>query len=118
MNRKQKISLWAGIIVFVAMGLFPPWYHTQDTWSDYRYSFLWHPPMSRYYERAILQRLYFDPETGRPNQSFRPDLCYQLDLHRLYVQWAMVVVATGGLMLTFHGRKEMNPPRPESRLFD
>ena len=89
MNRRQKISLWVGITVFVLMGLFPPWYRTTRVRAGVRttttyydnYSLLWHPPRGG-----------------------------KLDTHRLYVQWIIVAVVTGGLMLTFHGSKATKPP--------
>jgi hypothetical protein len=73
-NRKQRTCLWAGIIVFVLMGLFPPGYYAS---GYHEYTFLFLP---------LIQ------VTG----------C-RIDIHRLFVQWIMVAVVTGGLILTFRG---------------
>lgn len=96
MNRKQQICLWAGIIVFVLMGVFPSWYHTRETATQYRYSFLLAPPSGSY--------------TPDGQWRARPTLGFQLDTRRLYVPWIMVAVVTGGFMLTFHQRNEHKPP--------
>jgi hypothetical protein len=74
--RRERICLWAGIAVFVLMGLFPPCY-----WSNGHtdYAFLFLPLIEDTYSR--------------------------IDIHRLFVQWITVAVVTGGLMLTLHDRK-------------
>jgi hypothetical protein len=88
MNRKQKKCLWVGIAVFILMGLFPPWYsyssirgYNSLIYHSYGYGFLLIPPEGR-----------------------------SIDTHRLYVQWSMVGVVTGGLILTFGDRKAVKPP--------
>ncbi len=93
LNRWQKVCLWAGIIVFLLMGLFPPWYHTRETWTTYRYSFLFAAPSGGY------------GLDGQWRERFDRNRCFQLDARRLYAQWAMVAVVTGGLILTFHRQK-------------
>lgn len=78
MNRRQRVCLWIGIVVFVLMGLFPPCYGLGPGESAYTFLFL-----------PLLQ----------------VDTYWWIDIHRLCVQWAIVVVVTGGLILTFHDRK-------------
>jgi hypothetical protein len=90
LNGKQRKCLWIGIVVFVLMGLFPPWYHAGDTWSQYRYGFLCCPPKGWWND---------------PNRRYR------LDTDRLYVKWVLVVVVTGSLVWAFHGRKPEKPPQ-------
>lgn len=86
LNDRQRKYLWIGIAMFVLMGLFPPWYHTSNTWSQYTYGFLLYPPGDGYRR-------------------------YHLDTDRLYAQWILVVVVTGSLVWAFHGRKPMKPPQ-------
>jgi hypothetical protein len=83
MNRKQRICLWVGIAIFLLMGLFPPWYRGEPVHS-YKYGFLLAPPE-------------FDP---------RGFTRYRLDVHRLYVQWIMVAVVTGGLISKYQRRDD------------
>jgi len=93
LNRRQKVCLWAGISVFLLTGIYPPWYHTSNTWTQYHHSFLWRPPMARYYRG------------GEWHEHYRPEMRFQLDTRRLYVQWMMIATVTCGLILTFHRQK-------------
>jgi hypothetical protein len=79
-NRQQRICLWAGIVLFVLMGLFPP--RVGPRRLGPRYTFL----------------------VTRTDRS--------IDMAHLAVQWILVAVVTGGLMLTFR-RKEAG--KPEAR---
>jgi hypothetical protein len=89
MNRKQIICLWIGIVVFITIGFFPPWKWTPGN------LFLGHG-------------FILDPSFKYPynkEKSFSPcDL--RIDTTVLYVQWIMVAVITGGLLLTFQGKKK------------
>jgi hypothetical protein len=70
MNRKQKICLWLGITVFGLMGLFPPFISPEPYWTG-----------------------------GRPR--FYQFILYtygNIDISRLCIQWAMVVVVTASLI--------------------
>ena len=80
----QKTFLWIGIAVIVAMGLFPPWVVGQSVLSpkDAGYHFILNPPKAR-----------------------RPEFT-GLNTSRLVVQWAMVTVVTGGLLVTFKDKKK------------
>lgn len=81
MNHKQRTYLWIGIIVCVLMGLFPPCYDPEHRQG---YTFLFLPLIVETWARV--------------------------DIHRLCVQWLMVAVVTGGLMLTFHEGKVVKRP--------
>lgn len=91
---RMGLDKGGGVIVFVCMGLLPPWYHTRETWTPYRYSFLWDPPVIGYHYN------------GEWRERDQPDACFQLDTRRLYVQWIMVAVVTTGLVVIFHGKQE------------
>lgn len=81
MNPKQRKHLWIGITVFVLMGLFPPCYISRT--GEQSYTFLFQPLLA--------------------------DTNWAIDTHRLYVQWIMVAVVTGGLMLKSHGSEPTKP---------
>ncbi len=79
MNWIQKTFLWIGIAVIVIMGIFPPWAMSgQGAFAPEGYSFILNPPT---------------------------ELCH-INTSRLYVQWTMVAVVTGGLILTFKNNKK------------
>jgi hypothetical protein len=82
MNHKQRKWLWIGTIVFVLMGLFPPCYGPGRGESDYTFLFL-----------PLLEA----------------DTYWRIDMHRLCVQWAIVAVLTGRLLLTFHDTRATKP---------
>jgi hypothetical protein len=74
----QKVVLWAGILLVVAAGLFPPWRSgAPGGRRGLGYAFLLDPPA--------------------------PDA--QIDLARLLVPAALVAVVTLGLLVTLKGRK-------------
>jgi hypothetical protein len=75
MNQRQKRCLWVGITVFVLMGLFPPWVVNKGGFSGHGYTFLF-------------------TKGGA-----------HIDTNLLAIQWVLVAVVTGGLMLTFHGKE-------------
>lgn len=77
MNRKQIKCLWIGIVVFILMGLFPPFMTTSEGYF-------------RGYMFVINDYSYL-----------------RVDISRLFVQWIIVAVVTGGLLLTFQ-QKEKN----------
>jgi len=107
MNRKQKTFLWIGIIAFVLMGLFPPWTLQftstsiltlsldEKQWlagqKSSTYKYLLTPPQLAYRTSALYRKI------GVP---------FQIDVPKLGVQWAMVAVITGGLVLSLKDRKD------------
>jgi len=95
MNRKQKIILWVGIGLIVAMGLFPPWIIPVRSTPfgtirrDLGYSPIWEPATAK---RVIDQKTY----------SYHGSI----DFQRLCVQWVIVAVLTGGLVAICASRKK------------
>jgi hypothetical protein len=72
MNKKQKIVFLVGLGIIVLMGLIPPW---SDSYSgESFYDFLFSSPA---FWRG-----------GRPT----------IDFTRLFLQWAVVVIATAGII--------------------
>ena len=88
MNRKQKICLWVCIIIIVVMGIYPPWVmpatfkHVDGHTAKHRSYYGYHP---------IWEGI------GNSKAS--------IDFHRLGLQWAIVSVITGGLIVTFKDKK-------------
>lgn len=70
LNENQKLCLWLGILVIVAMGLYPPWKFISETPTSF--GFLYAPP---------------------PGQV-------KLDYMRLSVEWVMAAVVTFGLVVS------------------
>ncbi len=84
MNRKQKIALWIGIIVIILLGLFPPFVEPVGMYGR-----------GRYYKFIL----------------FSDD---NIDIIKLCVQWAIVAVITGGLIITFKDKKQIRNPQYEA----
>lgn len=98
MNRKQKVVIWLGALLIVAMGVYPPWVKignfdreaTRLQARQYVYGWIFHPP----------------PAAGKINEADSGNLAeeigdtfswiIQLDLARLLVQWATVCFAVAG----------------------
>jgi len=79
MNKKQIIVLWIGIAAIVVMGIIPPWVVSiQGAIEQRGYGFILIPP-EKY--------------------------CH-INTSRLYVQWIMVAVVTGGFLVTFKDKKK------------
>jgi len=103
MNKKQLITMWCGIIVIVLMGLFPPWIALRPR------------PIRKY--DFIFKGLYFQYPTPPPPSPelieqyeafFRKsqiDYIDHIDFTFLIIQWFVVSVITGGLIVTFRYRK-------------
>ena len=87
LNAKQLRILIASTIIFIAMGLFPPWTYTLDAQSIHRekpagYALIIAPPA---------------PEKDAPAFGVR------LDVSRLLVQWLVLVAATWVAILLAKG---------------
>jgi len=74
-NKRQKIVLWVALVLFVLMGLFPPWV------EDYRGS-LYHYG----YRCIFITRL-------------------RINWSRLHLQWIVLGSITGGLFIAFQEKK-------------
>ena len=82
-SKQIRILIAAGVI-FVGMGLFPPWTYTLDAESIHR-------------ERPAGYELIFDPP--RPEYLSKDYGGVRLDISRLLIQWIVLSAATGGLIL-------------------
>lgn len=102
MNLKQKICLWIGIGVFVLMCLFPPWTLQLTSTSILTLSFdqkqwLAGQKSSAYKFLLTPPQLMGAAKIGVP---------FQIDVPKLGIQWAVVAVITGGLLVTFKDKKK------------
>lgn len=80
MNKRQIIVLWIGIIIIVLMGLFPPWMNVD--------------PSGGYYIKGY--NFILD----------KPSTFCRIDVPQLLVQWAMVAIIAGGLLVTLRDSKK------------
>lgn len=100
MNKRQKITLWIGVIIFVLMGLFPPFSLSkpelnrkaniteQPDFSVPAYGFLFSPPER--YLRADFR--YVEVNT-------------RLNFIVLFIQWAIVSILTFAVIKTLPNPK-------------
>jgi hypothetical protein len=90
-NDKQHKIMIVGVVLFVFMGLFPPWTYTLDAQSIHRekpagYALIVSPP---------------GPERDAPAFGVR------IDISRLIVQWLILGAATSlGVFMTRTQKKE------------
>lgn len=82
-NRKQQKVMFASVVVFILMGLCPPWTYTLHAQSVSRerpagYALMFAPPA---------------PEVAAPAYGVR------LDVARLVLQWFLLIVATGAALI-------------------
>jgi hypothetical protein len=98
MNKKQKVVFLMGVGIIVLMGLMPPWYYHHVGFSDYSdqpialeingdYAWLFSPPISD------LPGLH------------KKDTLVLIDLSRLLIQWAVVAIATAGIVLVLKDKR-------------
>ena len=88
----KNFVMWLGILVFVLMGLFPPWLYTYNATirSPVYGSFLTgSQKIAGYY-------FLFAP----PDPAGESGHGISLDITRLFVQWVIVIALTGGLIYT------------------
>lgn len=104
MNRRQTTCLWAGIAVFVLMGLFPPWYVPPSSTPRSRDNYIQPVGWADFHR----YQFFFTKNPG------------PIDMPRLVIQWIIVAVVTGGLMLTFRrkevGKSEIRQPESHQPL--
>lgn len=94
MNRRQRIAFIVGLCVFVLMGVLPPWRKEGPTNpSSCGYSFVFRVPL---HSSFIM------------GEQYQTKIGVVLDTNRLFLQWFVVAIATGGLMLLWV------KPRPDS----
>jgi hypothetical protein len=93
MNKKQAIALWAGIGVFVFVGLNPRIKSVSYGTGKYispKYASVSEDPNSRLVEiKKAKLKIYRGP----------------INTGRLFCYWTMIAVVTGGLIVTFKDNK-------------
>jgi hypothetical protein len=90
MNKKQTIALWAGIAVFVFVGLNPRIKTVSYGTGKYIPAYVSGDPNSRKVEiRKAKLKIYRGP----------------INTGRLFCYWTMIAVVTGGLIVTFKDNK-------------
>ena len=84
MNKRQTIVLWIGIIILVLMGIFPPI----------------HIDISDRFWRGD------GPRPWEPGYDFLfTMLPSKISFSKLFIQWFIIAVVTGGLIVTFKDKK-------------
>jgi hypothetical protein len=104
MNTMQRIIISIGVLLVVGSGLFPPYEGELSSTnggvvSKYMgYHFLFKPPTESDISIAI---------TGRPSQnsSFLRSCNFHIIATRIWIQIAVVSIATVGLFFLFSGRR-------------
>jgi hypothetical protein len=92
LNKNQKTGIWLGIALAVAMGLCPPWLEGTSG-APGRYAPIFNPP--------------------RSEQGAAP---MQIDFSRLVLQWAMVGMVVGGIIVTGLESTAARPQQPETQI--
>lgn len=111
MNKNQKIALWVGIAVFVAVGLYPPWVKVVESGPhkgkyDLGYGLIFDPPP---YIKSVSteqsDKFDFSSVEDYMREKEKDITPVQIDLTRLLIQWVVVAVITLGLILTLGTNK-------------
>jgi hypothetical protein len=91
----KLIILWISILLIVLMCLFPPWVGTGEgkagRFLGYAYLFS---------DLRTINRM-----SGESRSEFIGDLPARIDLNRLFVQYAIVALITGGLLFVLKDKK-------------
>lgn len=91
-KRKQKWALWIGILLTLAMGLYPPWI-LEVTADD---------PSIRSLPFSVQYGWLIAPPSGPPDLGF---WFARLDMSRLVVQWVLVWTITTALLWTLRQKQ-------------
>ena len=102
MNRTQLKVLWIGIGIFVLMGLFPPWTLQLTSTSTLTLSIDQKQWLAGQ-QSSTYKFLLTPPKLMRAAKIVVP---FQIDVCKLGVQWAMIAVVTGGLLVTLQDKKK------------
>lgn len=100
MNKKQKIVLWAGIAVFVLVGLNPRWKTVSYGTGKYiepKSVYVPKDPNNRF---ADLLNQPTEIRITKTNFYWGPK-----NTGRLFCYWTMIAVVTGGLLVTLKDKK-------------
>lgn len=91
LNDKQRKIVIVGVVLFILMGLFPPWTYTLDAQSIHR-------------EKPAGYALIISPPGPEKNA---PAFGVKIDISRLIVQWLVLAATTGlGVFMTRTQDKE------------
>ena len=103
LNSKQVKILIGGLIVFVLIGLFPPWIQYVDlggSEGSYRkierpagYGPIFLPPLPEQSKKILFPFLHED---------LLGLIGVRLDIHRLFIQWLILIALTSCILLLFH----------------
>lgn len=108
MSPKQKAVIWVGILLIVAMGLYPPWVRTgtyplqselQFQTKQYIHGWLFFPP------HAAGQVNERDAGEAAAKTAAVLYWTVQLDIPRLLVQWTIVAFGALGTAWTLHQKR-------------
>lgn len=140
MNKKQRISIWVGIIVALLIGIFPRWEgYSQLTYKDYKksvktwkqvgidpnrlggpHAFELPPSIFPTYSRVVKYRFILTPpkpevysETGPRGETVAS---YRVDFWTLIARWIIVTFITFGAVCSFKGKK--GPPLNRQKALD
>ncbi len=112
MNKKQLLSMWTGIIVFVVMGLFPPWIMTipwdatLKPFAGARYDFEYGFIISHSFEFTSASNGQKNEEEKSIVDSSLIDIRHRIDFPTLIIQWLLLLAITTGVILTFRDKKQ------------
>lgn len=89
-NRHQRTALYAGLIIIVILGLFPPWLAVFKKGTSPVYSPLGYRPLFL-------------------RESLPADWDCDLDISSLLFSWLIAVILTGGVLLWLRDRRQPEP---------
>jgi len=101
LNSKQVKILIGGLIVFVLIGLFPPWIQCVDFGHEGAYLKTERP--------AGYAPIFLPPLPEQSKKVLIFDECLigvRLDIHRLFIQWLILIALTSCILLLFHKNHE------------
>jgi len=97
-NPKQVKILIGGLIVFILIGLFPPWIQYVDFGGREGDYFKVERPAG--YGPIFLPPL---PEESKKELIFSDEIIgVRLDIHRLFIQWLILIALTSCILLLFY----------------
>ena len=101
MNKKQLKIMWVGIVIFILIGIRPPWAFVITVES----------PVKVYWEHRLLYSRPTDKELRlmtRRNKKFDDyrGFGFQVYTEALCVEWGIIAVLTIGLIMTYKDKKQ------------
>ncbi|MBA3993678.1 MAG: hypothetical protein C0469_09135 [Cyanobacteria bacterium DS2.3.42] len=91
MNKQQQLILLVGLVLVIAMGLYPPWVHVDEDKVTHAmgYAPIWSPPTIRQRDSANIFGLQLQLD-------IRSQTANSLDIVRLLTQFGVLAVVVGG----------------------